>query len=608
MANETAMNMEQSRPKAKKRKTLAVETDFIEADLMWFKDKSAVDSPIGLQGTHTADLTTAGSAGADVASSRVPTKPAAAAALVVRTPDVASPGPSNQSAAVLSTRDASVPLQDVVRPASSSRILTEDNTSVASAHVSPGSPVILGPSITRREPSSASPGVSSHGPENAHFATGEVLPSPLPTKKSKKRKRGPPGLKILPMLPTGSPRDILALEGSTDNTSAPVLTEESLETLTSTSFPLPHPVASASESQSNVSLEVREHPASSHMLEEVIPAVDTPTTMSMDELSRPTDGEDSSGDAEMKDPASSTPDQATTSPLPLFLPSSSQTSLYTPSARRSELDLNRSTTTLSASSSSSSIDTQAMVTVEDRVAESSPQTDALDEASASAPPAPVDTEIEPPDPQTPFANTSARVLSMVRGASSMTPASRPVVGDFELTMEELVQIARWNDRSRLSDDLSKTLCVSFVSYLVAQCVDASVGESQEVYDVDRCGPPASWPQDGTAFVVVNDGQSADRFIVSPPFITTVDKCIDLGTRSLRPGPNTLHLFQYRDHSDRFFVTLLHHPTRAQLAELQSARNKDREWQRFVEGLGRIELRVPRLFPSPPLNENFVSHS
>ncbi|KAI0649036.1 hypothetical protein C8Q79DRAFT_1007611 [Trametes meyenii] len=636
MAHEAATNttnMEQSRPKAKKRKTLPFETDFIEADLMWFKDKRAVDSPTNLQEVHIADLSTAEPTSTDGVPRSVSEKPTETSPLAAKTSDIANPPSNKQSPTILSAQGTQLPnsrspsssLRVVVRSGSSGKTLTgpttEDGKSIAGPQAAPGSPVILGPSITRREPTSASPDTSSHSPEKALSVTGEALPSPLPTKRSKKRKRGPPGLKILPVISTGSPGENLALG---DSISTSIATGELVETLNSTPVPPQRPLANVAESRADHSVEAGEPIASSHAFEGTVTTVDSPVAMDADELVRSVDviarGADttegpvvpngegrSSGDVEMRDPASSTSSQAPVSPLPLFLPSSSQSSLYTPSIRPFELDISTSTTTLTANSSSSSIDTQAMVTIEDRVAESLPKTEIPVKTSTTTAPAPAALPVEQPDPQTPFANTSARVLSMVRGASSMTPASHPVVGDFELTADELVQIARWNDRTKLSDDLSKTLCISFVSYLVSQCIDASAGEPQEVSNVDECGPLASWPQDGTAFVVVNDGQGADRFTVSPPFMTTIDKCIDLGTRGLRAGPNTLHLFQYRDHSDRFFVVILHHPTRAQLMELQNARNKAREWQRFVEGLGRIELHVPRLFPSPALNGNFVSH-
>lgn len=180
-------------------------------------------------------------------------------------------------------------------------------------------------------------------------------------------------------------------------------------------------------------------------------------------------------------------------------------------------------------------------------------------------------------------------------------------------------------------DLSTALCITFASYTTAQLQDVTPESPAGAADIAKYGRPAPWPQDGTAFVALNageGGQGGERFTISPPFIvryvtlsttrthrplttptqSTVDKCVDLGTRKLHAGLNSIHLFQYRDHSDRAFLALLHHPTRAQLAELQTARDREREWRQFLHGLGHIELQVPRLFPASLLGSSFVSPS
>ncbi|KAI0663864.1 hypothetical protein C8Q70DRAFT_1050487 [Cubamyces menziesii] len=209
----------------------------------------------------------------------------------------------------------------------------------------------------------------------------------------------------------------------------------------------------------------------------------------------------------------------------------------------------------------------------------------------------------------PFLSTGVRVLSIARGASAPTPSRHPVVFEFELTAAELAQIARWKERDvRATDDLSQTLCISFVSFYATQCVEASSSDDPAgISDMTKCGRPAPWPKDATsAFLVVNNGEGADRFVITPPFITTVDGCVDLSLRTLREGPNVIHLFQYRDHSDRVFAVLLHHPTRARLAELQRLRDAEVQWRQSIQRLGKIELRVPKLFPASWAH--FVSRS
>ncbi|KAI0325298.1 hypothetical protein GY45DRAFT_1438496 [Cubamyces sp. BRFM 1775] len=258
-----------------------------------------------------------------------------------------------------------------------------------------------------------------------------------------------------------------------------------------------------------------------------------------------------------------------------------------------------------------------------------PPTTSFASASASSSTSAAAQASEADSTVSPFLSTDARVLSIARGASAPTPARHPVVLEFELTAEELAQIARWKERDvrateyvapleqlysivRLTDvgmdlawfltarsDLSQTLCISFVSFLATQCVEASSSDDPAgISDVTKCGRPAPWPNDATsAFLVVNHGEGADRFVITPPFITTVDGCVDLSLRTLREGPNVVHLFQYRDHSERVFAVLLHRPTRAQLAELQGLRDAEVRWRQSIQRLGKIELRVPKLFPA-----------
>ena len=82
---------------------------------------------------------------------------------------------------------------------------------------------------------------------------------------------------------------------------------------------------------------------------------------------------------------------------------------------------------------------------------------------------------------------------------------------------------------------------------------------------------------------------------------TIHEPVDIGKHGVHPGENTLHLFQFRDHSDRIFAVVLHHPTPKQLAEFQAARDRDRALEDWIDGLGRFDLPTPRLFTAPPGN-------
>ncbi|TFK87479.1 hypothetical protein K466DRAFT_662975 [Polyporus arcularius HHB13444] len=203
-------------------------------------------------------------------------------------------------------------------------------------------------------------------------------------------------------------------------------------------------------------------------------------------------------------------------------------------------------------------------------------------------------------PVSPFKHKCIRLLGLTRGHSSYTPAQRPVKVAFELTVEEVTQITRWRNRDTIAGDLSTSMSISLVCYPSSKCTAVfaqSTGEPSPA-DVVQCGHPAGWPTDSSIFAMLDsaDGSGPSHgFTLSPPFSQCEsDKSVDLGTRGVSPGVNTLRLFQYRDHSDLAFAVILHHPTSAQLAELQRVRDQDRSWHEFLDRLGTFTLPAPTL--------------
>ena len=83
-----------------------------------------------------------------------------------------------------------------------------------------------------------------------------------------------------------------------------------------------------------------------------------------------------------------------------------------------------------------------------------------------------------------------------------------------------------------------------------------------------------------------------------PYQDTIHKPVDLGDCGVHPGENTLHLFQFRDHSDRIFAVVLHHPTAAQLSTLQASRDRERALEDWIEDLGRFNLTQLKLVAIP----------
>ncbi|KAJ2969300.1 hypothetical protein NUW54_g12997 [Trametes sanguinea] len=58
-------------------------------------------------------------------------------------------------------------------------------------------------------------------------------------------------------------------------------------------------------------------------------------------------------------------------------------------------------------------------------------------------------------------------------------------------------------------------------------------------------------------------------------------------------------------AERVFVVLLHHPTRAQLAELEASRVEDRKWREALADLWKFEVRVPQIFPPSTFTNGIV---
>ncbi|OSD06651.1 hypothetical protein PYCCODRAFT_1422842 [Trametes coccinea BRFM310] len=687
-----AVSSEQpARPKAKKRKTVTVDFDFIEADLDWYQHTRASDAVASPRNSTSAGPTAevpapSASAKQEPGVSSTSEMPDAGHPAASGTPAPAVPAasvtatlPREESRAESKSRSPSVPLRDI---ATSPPVVTKNDKpvdansstkSLGDGESPPRSPAILGPSLTRRpsqsSPADASP-LAAATPADAppQAPSPPVLPSPLLTKKPKtKKKKGPPGLKFLPILtPSGvgmveSP----AVEEPLDEGVAS--TEAAEELVTFGPAPLlasqpPSPPGSHKDSPRE------EQPsASSGLSRRRTPLFfDSPAPMDVDE-SKPVLTVDTvaveepraSGDVTMHDSTtiaaiSGAHDEhaaaAVQQPPPMALSQPPPHPVEVPSsevASASEpvpADINGLPLSAVATASMEPIARQdhgrtpaassrkvspepLMAAIADTVdAPSVPVTEPTSVSLCSdgvtlaptAAVAPVSTpvakvmSVDPPSSAVddaaelllPFAETAARVLCIARGAPSITPASQPVLLDFELTAEELTQIARWNTRGKNIDDLSNSLCLSFVSFLISQCVGSATDDPEGIADVTQCGRPSVWPRD-SSFIVLNDGEGANSLVIAPPFVTTPDKCVDLSSRALREGRNTIKLYQYSDHSDRVFVVLLHHPTRAQLAELDASRAEDRKWREALADLWKFEVRVPRIFPPSTVTNGIV---
>jgi hypothetical protein len=67
---------------------------------------------------------------------------------------------------------------------------------------------------------------------------------------------------------------------------------------------------------------------------------------------------------------------------------------------------------------------------------------------------------------------------------------------------------------------------------------------------------------------------------------------------MKPGNNTLEIKQQGDLSEYLVVLHAHHPTRAQLAELDMVKTVDEHWQRLLDALSTRAVPGKMLSISP----------
>ncbi|RPD60163.1 hypothetical protein L226DRAFT_535092 [Lentinus tigrinus ALCF2SS1-7] len=697
LVNATMSSQPPKPTKAKKRKLVVDDDDYIQADLNWYKDNQSIkpgpppevpDQPQSVEVTP---------------GPMVPPPEAEPTALALAQPSPVTPPdtpltdrPPSQKRP--RSRSPSVSLEQIVHVQSRASSSTPrepkessppkeksvDAPDAPSTSRSPlSSPTILPPSIQRRR-----------SPERHLVTTSiktEALPSPFANKKAfvkgkKGKRKGPPGLKVLPIPPDRSQ----SASGVAEHDSNPRVAanpgmqanSEDARSATTSECPSASPAVAATS--------LPPHPSSPPSA-----AASLPPRTPLASTSHPSEGPDVSADPVEGPPASV--DQRHTldateesiaeaasqlvsvvlhdtteiafSPEPMDLGSDEPGPPSAPDRTAQDLQpseqedepggdvqsqsaaVNRADDRVEEesrpsgpmgqhdgdvemrepSSQPDEVPTEAIASAEDaserggaeeaasstlvRGSASSELNDHLD-GSHVASPEKQQEAMAPSESESPFMYKYIRLLNLTRGHLSHTPADAPVELAFELTAEEVAQIARWKNRDTVTGDLSESICISLVCYSNTQCTALFAHTTDESApspaDVVKCGHPIDWPVDGSLFAVLdaaNTHPPSRGFTLSPPFSQCKpDRSVDLGARDVRPGINTLRLFQYRDHSDLVFAVILHHPTTAQLAEVQRVRDQDRLWHQFLDGLGTFTLPAPTLVPSPLPKVNAVSCS
>ncbi|KAI0719376.1 hypothetical protein C8T65DRAFT_53968 [Cerioporus squamosus] len=589
--------------KPKKRKLMIDDDDYIQADLNWYKDKQSVQpSPVEQSPTQSTGPT---APPPDSNSTTAPMVPASVQHAPNTSPSITPATDGLPALKRLRSRSPSVPSQHAADV--KSQALSVPPPEVAS----PPKPKEL--SSDTSDPSSASRSptlvqLSTQRPRSRERQT-ETLPSPFANKraivKRKGKGKGPPGLKVLPC----PPEQLLGLGESTRSGGDARVTASPLSEATSSHTTHVATSQSASVSPAKTSPPPRTTspplaPTSPPAGGSDAPAVtaERPLTTT-DNRNSPNAPEDSVlvADTTSVSVVLHETTAIVASPEPMDLGSDE------PAVPATEAD-DRIADEATSPIQQDMPDEDVVMRTEppqpnevrvDAVVPRPTQEDVVDTAGAE------DVEMQLDDMTllvSPFAHKCIRLLGLTRGHSSYTPAQRPVELAFELTAEEVAQITRWRNRDTITGDLSTSMCLSLVCYPSSQCtaVFAHITDEPSPADVVRCGQPAEWPTDSSVFAVLDSAGGSGpshSFTLSPPFTQCEsDRSVDLGTRGVSPGVNTLRLFQHRDHSDLAFAVVLHHPTAVQLAELQRVREQDRSWHEFLDGLGTFTLPAPTLVP------------
>ncbi|KAJ6606583.1 hypothetical protein DFH09DRAFT_13437 [Mycena vulgaris] len=184
---------------------------------------------------------------------------------------------------------------------------------------------------------------------------------------------------------------------------------------------------------------------------------------------------------------------------------------------------------------------------------------------------------------------TATVIARHRGLASGT-----ISIDFSINQNQLNSISRWSARSKHSDEIEKSLCITLLCFLAAD-VRARL-ESSESRDLRTILPDleCSWPKTGgLSMNALWNGQRMD-FPMSPPFALPSNGLVDV-SQFLVLGQNTLRFTQTRDMSKYWLILCAHHPTPSQLNAVARRRHKERDWTGWLDKISQ-PLQLPFKIP------------
>ncbi|KAJ7470373.1 hypothetical protein FB451DRAFT_1253534 [Mycena latifolia] len=184
---------------------------------------------------------------------------------------------------------------------------------------------------------------------------------------------------------------------------------------------------------------------------------------------------------------------------------------------------------------------------------------------------------------------AAAVIARHRGLQSGT-----ISIEFTINQDQLDSINAWNDRSKHSDDIEQSLCITLLCFLAAD-VKARL-ESSSSKDLQTILPDleCSWPKTGGLSMDALWNGERIEFPMSPPFALPLNGMVDVSP-FLVLGKNTFRIAQTRDMSKYWLILCAHHPTSSQLNAVARRRHKERDWSGWLEKISR-PLQLPFTIP------------
>ncbi|KAJ6488668.1 hypothetical protein C8R47DRAFT_490925 [Mycena vitilis] len=192
-------------------------------------------------------------------------------------------------------------------------------------------------------------------------------------------------------------------------------------------------------------------------------------------------------------------------------------------------------------------------------------------------------------PSTKTGIEAATVITSQRGLASGTTKI-----NLTITEDQLISIAKWNDRSKNSDDLKQSLCISLLCFAMDD-VKTHL-ESSKSNDLCTLLPEleCSWPNDGgLSMNTLWNGQRM-RFPMSPPFALPPNGLMDVNP-FLVLGKNTFRITQTRDMSKYWLLLCAHRPTPCQLTAVARRRHKETKWNGWLGNISQ-PLQLPFTMP------------